>query len=141
MPAALVVGLALSGGATLTAGQAVPQLVTEQQVAAALGASVTVKPRGDNGYSYTASSPMGSVTIDITPADVVGMLRGDKASIEGLGDEAFFQSNSRTMAILIARKGTKAITLSVLFPLSPPSGVSEVTEVGVELAGLALEEL
>ena len=45
------------------------------------------------------------------------------------------------MAILIARKGTKAITLSVLFPLGPPSGVSEVTEVGVELAGLALEEL
>ena len=33
---------------------------------------------------------MGSVTIDITAVDVVGMLRGDTASIEGLGDEAFF---------------------------------------------------
>jgi|TARA_B110000263_G_scaffold207159_1_gene188398 hypothetical protein len=84
---------------------------------------------------------MGSVTIDLTAADVVGMLRGDKASIEGLGDEAFFQAKSSRMAVLIARKGTKAITLSVLFPLGAPSGVSDITEVAVELAGLALEAL
>ena len=45
------------------------------------------------------------------------------------------------MAVLIVRKGTKAITLSVLFPLGAPSGVSDITEVAVELAGLALEAL
>jgi hypothetical protein len=84
--------------------------VTQQQVEAALGTSVTVGTRGDEGYSYTSSRPMGSVTIDITPADVVGMLRGDKASIDGLGDEALFQAKSSRMAVLIARKGTKAIT-------------------------------
>ncbi len=68
---------------------------------------MTVETRGSNGYSYTSTSPAGGVTIDITSAEVVGMLKGDNATIEGLGDEAFFQTSSSRMAILIARKGTK----------------------------------
>lgn len=139
--AVLVAGLTLGGSVAGAAGQGAPQLVTQQQVTTALGTSVTVTPRGDNGYAYTSTSPVGSVTIDITPADAVGLLRGDKASIDGLGDEAFFQSSSRNMAILIARKGTKAITLSVLFPLGAPPAVSDITEVARDLAALALAEL
>jgi len=49
---------------------------------------VSVTTRGGNGYSYTSTSPAGGVTIDITPAEVVGILRGDNAAIEGLGAEA-----------------------------------------------------
>ena len=66
-----------------------------------------METRGSNGYSYSSTSPAGGVTIDITSAEVVGMLKGDNATIEGLGDEAFFQASSSRMAILIARKGTK----------------------------------
>ena len=45
------------------------------------------------------------------------------------------------MAILIARKGTKAITLSVLFPLGLPDAVSDIKELAQELAALALAKL
>lgn len=106
--AAVVCGLWLASNAPMTAAQEPVQLVTQAQVEEVIGTTVRVKTRGDNGYSYTSSSPLGTVTIDITPAEVVDTLKGDNASIDGLGDDAFFMSNSSRMAVLIARKGTQA---------------------------------
>ena len=83
-------GLSALGPSAEGGGQDSAQFVTQQQVEDALGTSVSVKTRGGNGYSYTSTSPAGGVTIDITPAEVVGILKGDNAAIEGLGDEAFF---------------------------------------------------
>jgi len=137
----VVFGLSALGPSAEGAGQEAAQLVTQQQVEDALGTSVTVETRGANGYSYTSTSPAGGVTIDITSAEVVAILKGDSATIEGLGDEAFFQSSSSRMAILIARKGTKAITLSVLFPLGLPDAVSDIKELAQDLAALALAKL
>lgn len=134
----VVFGLSALGPSAEGAGQEAAQLVTQQQVEDALGTSVTVETRGANGSS---TSPAGGVTIDITSAEVVAILKGDSATIEGLGDEAFFQSNSSRMAILIARKGTKAITLSVLFPLGLPDAVSDIKELAQDLAALALAKL
>ena len=138
---ALVVSLSVPAGLTAAVGQEPRQLVTQEQVEEALGVSVRVETRGVEGYSYTSDDPLGSVTIDITPAEVVSILKSDKETIEGLGDDAFFQSSSSRMAILIARKGTKAITLTVQFPLGAPDKVTDVAETALELAALALDNL
>jgi hypothetical protein len=137
---AVLFGLTAPAGLLARARQTPAQLVTQAQVEAALGVGVRVEPR-NNGYSYTLTEGVGGVTIDITPAEAVSMMANGKDLIAGLGDQAFFMSSSSRMAILLARKGTKAITLSVQFPLGASDEVTDVADTARELAALALEKL
>ncbi len=138
---ALGVSLSVPGGLTAAIGQERPQLVTQEQVEEVLGVGVRVETRGADGYAYISTDPAGGVTIDMTPADMVSLLKGDTETLEGLGDDAFFQASSSRMAILVARKGTKAITLTVQFPLGAPDKVTDVAETARALAALALDGL
>ncbi len=114
--------------------------LTQEEVEGVLGVPVTVEERGAGGNSFTSSTPLGSVTIDIIDPAVLRMMMGSAEPVPDIGDTAFFQLAMAQTVVLQVIDGTSAFTLSVSYPMAKPEGITDLKEVAKELALLALEE-
>ena len=123
------------------AAQAEP-LLTKEDVEEVLGIALVVDTRGADGFSFTASKPVGSVTIDPLDAAVFAMMpKRPEAAIEGVGDEAFFQLDMANTIVLQAVKGSSGFVLSVMFPMGIPPAITDLKATAVELAKIAAGKL
>ena len=123
-----------------TAAATQQDLLTKEEVEGVLGVSVEVEERGNNGNSFTSSSPLGSVTINIAPSTGSRMLKGSNETVPDLGDDAYFQLDMGNTVVLHVITGDSAIILSVTYPTQKPAGITDLKKVARDLAALALEE-